>query len=122
MKKTFLFAGIFSMSSAFAQNDNFFDIEGYLRKKSADEKNRLISPPLLNYQIQKTNPFSLFPRTDNFIILPTDNMPCLITDLNTFKMPNVFDPKSDVAQLLKPGSAIGKMPNAGHGVRIIPSK
>jgi hypothetical protein len=116
MKKIFLICAIAAGSTSAAQQADLFDTQEYLKKRSFDQKNATIN----NFYGQKNTgsilpkaPFTTLQNGDVIYYLPQDNMPCVVTDLNAFNMPNAASSvKDEWAYLLKPGNAPGKMPNA----------
>lgn len=81
MKKVFLAFGIAAFSSASAQQKDVFDIERHLQKLTADKKKpgvNLQSQPLFEFRQLPPNILNSLPNGDRVMILPGDNMPCVV--------------------------------------------
>jgi hypothetical protein len=141
MRKIFLATSLLGTIAASAQQEDFFDIQKHLKKKT-ESKNTLAntytlpsnqsqllgSPPYsfnnLNEKKKaiKNNLYLELIKKRRYGLIPQaiGSMPCLTTDLSTFNMPNCFDPKGEMARYLQPGDLPGKMPNVAdnyHPVR-----
>lgn len=137
MKKIYLLFGIVAFSGAWAQQKDLFDIQKHLQKKQVEENlnneiNKLMLPPdNKNVNLYSGSYLSniqglsfLLPNGDKVNILPKDNMPCIVPDMNAFqKMPNVKTEKDLQNKLLPPPSRIpGQIPNGALPLRMIVSK
>ena len=97
MKKAFLFFGIAAFTSASAQQNDLFDIQQHLLKKSADNnklvKKKNIDLPFIYNPLQINNsPVDSYTLSngDKVVILKLDNMPCVQPDMQQFqRMPNI---------------------------------
>ena len=101
MKKAFLFFGIAAFTSASAQQNDLFDIQQHLLKKSVDynklNENKKIdlafSKPFIYYPPQiNNNPADSYTLSngDKVVISRLDNMPCVQPDMQQFqRMPNI---------------------------------
>jgi hypothetical protein len=132
MKKILLAGGLFSFISAIGQQDDFFDIENHLEKKSGEKRyrsfNRLYPDRPNNPIFQSLNRSSqsmatlshILPNGDKVYLLPMGGMPCIVPDMKQFNMPLAGN-KGDYLQSL-PGKApqAGRIPNAITPYRMIP--
>lgn len=97
MKKAFLFFGIAAFTSASAQQNDLFDIQQHLLKKSADnnklvEKKNIDLPVIYNPLHINNNPIDSYTLSngDKVVISRLDNMPCVQPDMQQFqRMPNI---------------------------------
>ena len=97
MKKILLFFGIAAFMSASAQQNDLFDIQKHLLKKSADNNNLVkkknIDLPLINNPLYiNNNPVDSYTLSngDKVVISRLDNMPCVQPDMQQFqRMPNI---------------------------------
>ena len=92
MKKAFLFFGIAAFTSASAQQNDLFDIQQHLLKKSADNnklvKKKNIDLPFIYNPLQINNsPVDSYTLSngDKVVILKLDNMPCVQPDMQDRK-------------------------------------
>jgi hypothetical protein len=125
MKKILLIAGIISFSYAYSQNNDFFDIQKYLEKKSENEKKAdfeklfpklYFTPPGVPGNIE---PFR-FPNTfqspsplgtlshvlsngNKVYLLPQDHMPCVVPDMSQYN--SIALVKPDIQQYNIPNPA-----------------
>lgn len=141
MKKIFFAAGILAFSFASAQQNDFFDIQKYLKKKNELNKkltvdNLFILPknrcwkspnlPFFKKDLQllttrtKTKILTELTNGNKAYSLPQDNMPCIVPDMSQFNMPNIANPKEYFQSLADRTHKPGKMPNAIIPYRIIP--
>ena len=129
MKKIFLAAGILAFSFASAQQNIFFDVQEYLKKKNQTtlKKNPVYIMPF-RQRAEIINMLKQFPVTDHSYILPNgnkvyllaDNMPCIVPNMKQFNMPNIVNPSEYFKSLSNPNRQPGRMPNAIIPYRIIP--
>jgi hypothetical protein len=91
MKKILLVIAVFSFGLIHAQQKDVFDIQKYLEKKSADDKNAIINSPYVLKPLAGTNNQTVwFVENGNTVtILPQDNMPCIVPDMSQYNMPVV---------------------------------
>ena len=95
--------GLFGCYAVSAQQKDLFDIEIYLQKKAAEKSGtnyRLLLPDNFNdyRSVLKKDPVNkiykcflshTLPNGDKLYSLPTDNMPCVVPDMNLYTiMPN----------------------------------
>ena len=101
MKKVFLLFGIAAFTTASAQQNDLFDIQKHLQKKSVDY-NKLIENKKIDLAFSKpfiynppqvnNNPVDSYtlPNGDKVVISTLDNMPCVQPDMQQFqRMPNL---------------------------------
>lgn len=103
MKTIFLLFGLFGCYGVSAQQKDLFDIEKHLHKKSIQKKgtkHRLLQRDNFNNykSVPEKNPANksytgvlsyTLPNGDKLYSLPTDNMPCVVPDMNQYNiMPN----------------------------------
>lgn len=99
MKKIFLLLGITFSVSTFAQQKDLFDIDRYIQKKLTEKlktagKEKPV--PFLPQKYIPAYPISnntqmnyTFSNGDRVVILPFDNMPCVVPNMSQFQaMPN----------------------------------
>jgi len=113
MKTIFLVFGLFGCYAVSAQQKDLFDIEKHLHKKSIEKKgtkHRLLQPDNFNNykSVPEKNPANksytgvlshTLPNGDKLYSLPTDNMPCVVPDMNQYKiMPNAGTSTKKVLQ------------------------
>ena len=107
MKKILLLFGVAAFTSVSAQQNDFFDIEKHLQKKSKEKqskkfpalsfpKTRNFSFPKLNqenfpvYTFSGSNNYTLLPNGNKVYTLSQDNMPCIVPDMKEWNiMPNL---------------------------------
>lgn len=107
MKKTFLVFGLAGMYAAAAQQNNLFNADEYLKKNN-------VNRPAIGFQWKAADQEKIIPPNNTggntILILPTDHMPCVTTDLNLpGAMPNLATPADDQARLQH---LPGRIPNA----------
>lgn len=116
MKKVFLLLGIAGFTTASAQQKDVFDINAYLKKKTAD-KSKLAPPSKQNFK--KNNFFEIdankkLPKNsyligngDRIYSSPGYHMPIVVTDMRQFnRMPNA------ITGITLEIVSLTKMPNA----------
>ena len=100
MKIIFVITGIISLTTASAQQNDFFDPQKHLEKKNKSKFQPLIR------KLSQTNPdfpkssttnnlspqlgaklSQTLPNGNKVYLLPTDNMPCIVPDMSHFNMP-----------------------------------
>lgn len=125
MKKIILIAGIFSFSCVTAQNNDLFNPKEYLERKAPrflpKQGSFFNAKPnkMTVYEIMPDMPEAKLSHTlsngNKVFILPQDNMPCIVPDMNQFSaMANSYR-KDDVSE-----STIGQIPNAIPRIFITP--
>ena len=98
MKKIFLVLGLTGIcSTAFSQQEDFFNVQKHLQNKAKQDK-KAGNMPVVRYltlSLQKTVTFSkpvfshFLPNGDIVYFLPVDNMPCVSPDMTRYRaMPN----------------------------------
>jgi len=119
MKKYFFFMGIIIVSSASAQENEFFDINSHLLKKQALEKlqNEKLNIPELPFSSPAITYSYLLPNGDKVVQPPGYNMPCIQPkNWPLTIMPNLKS-DNDLAMtfpFIRP--APGQIPNPGKGL------
>lgn len=81
MKKVFLVFGIAAFSSVSAQQKDVFDIERHLQNLTTGKKKpgvNLQNQPLFEFRQLPPNIFNSLSNGDRVMILPGDNMPCVV--------------------------------------------
>jgi hypothetical protein len=129
MKKVFLLFGIAAFGSASAQQKDAFDFNGRFKEliyKKGDSV-FVINPSAI---IMNTNTGSAgqgynFSYTlnngDKVFVLNVDNMPCVVPDMNQFKvMPNIARPDENFMAQIGKQNLSGKIPNPAPPFMIIP--
>ena len=97
MKKILLIAGVTGFITATAQEPGFFDIQKHLEKKSKNSFRPLLrkptqmfpSTPKLSESLKPDRLATLshsLPNGNPVYLLPQDNMPCIVPDMNQFNM------------------------------------
>jgi hypothetical protein len=127
MKKIFLLFGLFGCYCGSAQMKDVFDIQKHLEKKSTDHKPLNVMPLIKNQfskNLFKGNKFSELKsysllNGDRVIILPIDNMPCVVPDMKQFHtMPEISkNEMNNLPNLLRQNYFPGKIPNAASPFR-----
>ncbi len=103
MKRILLLLGLIGGYAVAAQQKDLFDIEKHLQKKSIErtgKNHRLLLPDNFNNykSVPEKDPVNksytgvlshTLPNGDKLYSLPTDNMPCVVPDMNLYNiMPN----------------------------------
>jgi hypothetical protein len=129
MKMIFLLLGVAGFSAASAQNKDLFDIQKHLQKNHGGNK-KIVEKRNFLKQSFIISPFArpgtrlshILPNGDKVMLLSQDNMPCIVTDLKQFNMPNLSDPKEYFLSLPLINKRPGSIPNAVDPRKLTSSK
>lgn len=124
MKNIFLAVSIFSFLFVSAQQNDVLDIQKQIQKRSEEDwkekkKEELLSfrnwrytPPKYRESLPQAKLSHTLPNGSKVYLLPQDNMPCLVPNMDHYGMPNVSIQKDFAI----------KIPNAVTPYNIIPDE
>lgn len=119
MKKIFLVFGIATFSTASAQQKDVFDIQRHLQKLTADKKKpgvNLQNQPLFEFRQLPPNILNSLPNGDRIMILPGDNMPCVVPGKTyLYFTPNLAGANQPLLLLAYQRKQPGAIPNPADG-------
>ena len=133
MKILFVVTGIISLTTASAQQNDFFDPQRHLEKKNKSKFQPLIRKPLqTNPDFPKFSATNLSPQVgaklshtlpngNKVYLLPTDNMPCVVPDMSQFNMPTGKLTHIYAEDSTQRSNLPGRIPNTIPPWRIIPN-